>query len=71
MPIYEYQCRGCDHLFESLVLSSEDPVPACPQCGGGEVQKLMSAGSVRPQGIPTGSGGFKPPACKASGGCGR
>jgi hypothetical protein len=24
---------------------------------------MMSAGSVRPQGIPKGSGGFKPPAC--------
>jgi hypothetical protein len=27
----------------------------------------MSAGCVRPQGIPTGSGGFKPPPCKPSG----
>lgn len=71
MPIYEYQCGQCRHVFESLVFSSGEPGPACPECGGGEVKKLMSAGSIRPQGIPTGSGGFKPPACKASGRCGK
>ena len=32
-----------------------------------DVIKLMSAAAVRPQGIPTGSGGFKEPACKPSG----
>lgn len=69
MPIYEYQCRECNHQFESLMFSSEEPAPPCPECGGGDVKKLLSAGSVRPQGIPTGSGGFTPPACQ--GGCRR
>jgi hypothetical protein len=32
------------------------------------VEKLMSAGAVRPHGIPTGSGGFQPPPCKPSAG---
>jgi len=68
MPLYEYQCSACCHVFESLMLSSGDPEPACPECGCGEVKKLMSAGSIRAQGIPTGSGGFKPPACSPSGG---
>ena len=68
MPIYEYECRHCCHLFEALALSSKDPVPVCPKCGCDGVKKLMSAGSVRAQGIPTGAGGFKPQACKPSGG---
>jgi len=68
MPIYEYQCNGCCHVFESLVFSSEDPQPACPECGCERVKKLMSAGSIRAQGIPTGSGGFTSPACSPSGG---
>ena len=25
MPIYEYQCRGCCHCFEILLLSANDP----------------------------------------------
>ncbi len=68
MPIYEYQCISCCHCFEELSLSSQDPEPKCPKCHSGEVKKLMSCGAVRPQGIPTGAGGFKPPACKPSGG---
>ena len=69
MPIYEYQCNACCHVFEHLVFSSSaEEVPECPQCHCADVQKLMSAGAVRPNGIPTGKGGFTPPACKRSAG---
>ena len=68
MPIFEYRCDACGHQFELLVFSSDETKPVCPQCNAGRVQKLMSAGSVRPNGIPTGSGGFTPPACKTTGG---
>ena len=67
MPIYEYQCNHCCHCFEALVLKSDDPEPKCPECSCSDVQKLMSAGFVRPGGIPSGSGGFKLPKCKPSG----
>ncbi len=67
MPIYEFFCEKCDHRFEELVLLSDKKKPACPKCGNKKVKKLMSAGSVRPHGIPTGSGGFKAPACSPSG----
>ncbi|MDX9787234.1 MAG: zinc ribbon domain-containing protein [Desulfobacterales bacterium] len=68
MPIYEYQCKECGHCFESLVFSGDAAMPHCPQCNGANVEKLMSAGCVRAQGIATGSGGFKPPPCRPSGG---
>ena len=64
MPIYEYCCRDCGHEFEELTFSSSDPAPNCPKCGRADVVKLMSAGAFRPNGIPAGSGGFTPPACK-------
>jgi putative FmdB family regulatory protein len=67
MPIYEYQCKSCCHCFEKLVLSIVEPPPKCPQCAFKDVIKLMSAATIRSQGIPTGSGGFKEPACKPSG----
>ncbi len=66
MPIYEYQCKACDHCFEKLHLSADEPMPDCPECKSKNVERLMSSGSVRPQGIPTGSGGFTPPPCKYS-----
>jgi putative FmdB family regulatory protein len=68
MPIYEYQCKNCCHCFEELHLSASDPDPKCPKCQCSEVEKLMSAGSVRPSGIPSGAGGFSAPACQPSGG---
>lgn len=71
MPLYEYQCSECNHQFESLAKSCCDPDPVCPECKSAQVQKLMSAGCVRPQGIPKGSGGFAapPPGCGCSGKC--
>jgi putative FmdB family regulatory protein len=67
MPIYEYQCQACCHCFEELVFSSNAAKPKCPKCDCADVQKLMSAGCVRPQGIPTGAGGFKSSASQPSG----
>ena len=52
MPIYEFSCKDCDKEFESLVLKTGDPQPACPKCGGGNVVRLLSPGSFRPRGIP-------------------
>ncbi|MFY7905867.1 MAG: FmdB family zinc ribbon protein [Burkholderiaceae bacterium] len=40
MPIFEYACNGCGHAFETLVRSGT--VPACPQCHGTELHKLLS-----------------------------
>ena len=67
MPIYEYQCKSCCHCFEKLLLSANEPAPSCPECQCPDVEKLMSASFGRAHGIPTGSGGFKEPACKPSG----
>ena len=67
MPIYEYQCKGCCHNFEYLMFSAKEPDPPCPECGCKDVEKLISAGAFRPNGIPSGSGGFAGPACKPSG----
>lgn len=48
MPIYEYACHGCGRQFEKLVRS--DTVLACPDCGGDDLQKLLSAFAVRTRG---------------------
>jgi len=66
MPIFEYSCKKCNHQFERLVFPSDEQVPECTKCRGNDVEKLMSATSFRPHGIPTGSGGFDAPACKPS-----
>lgn len=68
MPIYEYACNKCGKNFDYLSFRSDDPAPPCPGCGAEDVKKLMSAPSFRPDGIPTGKGGFSGPKCASSGG---
>ena len=48
MPIYEYECRGCGHCFEFLVLAST--VPACPACLGQELERTISMFAVSSDG---------------------
>jgi putative FmdB family regulatory protein len=43
MPIYEFMCAKCGHVFESLVGMGRDKDAVCPKCGAAEVQKLLSS----------------------------
>ena len=45
MPLYEYQCLGCGHRFELLILKASQPV-ACPSCAGESVERLLSMFAV-------------------------
>jgi putative FmdB family regulatory protein len=47
MPIFEYNCRRCDHRFETIVRSSREKVN-CPKCDSQSVEKQLSVfSSVR------------------------
>jgi len=66
MPIFEFKCKNCNHVFEELVFSSnvnsEDIT--CPACGDKNADKLMSAFSSSGSSV-IGSGGA--PSCGPSG----
>jgi putative FmdB family regulatory protein len=44
MPLYDFECRKCSHIFEAFLRLSEgtDELP-CPKCGAGNPRKLISA----------------------------
>ena len=46
MPLYEYQCKKCGHVFEKIVKFSDKPIKKCPECGGG-VEQTISAPAVQ------------------------
>lgn len=46
MPLYEYACQKCGHIFEELVFGKEKVV--CPQCQSITVERLLSV-PARPQ----------------------
>lgn len=67
MPIYEYGCSGCGHVFEQVQKIS-DPTPSeCPECGGSEIEKMMSSGAFHLKGGGWYSDGYskekKPASC--------
>lgn len=45
MPIYEYRCKSCDNITEFLMGIGEDVEISCSQCGGIEMEKVMSTAS--------------------------
>jgi putative FmdB family regulatory protein len=46
MPLYEYQCKKCEHRFEKIRKFSDKPLKKCPECGGA-LEQLISASNVQ------------------------
>ncbi len=80
MPVYEYECKACDKIFEVQQRMADNPLKTCPECEG-EVKKLMSMSSFQLKGGGWYADGYsssngkakeeKPaPACEAAGGGG-
>lgn len=65
MPLYEYTCDTCQSQFEALVRGEERP--ACPECGGTKLEKLLSVPAAHVSG-----GKSALPICEVprTGGCG-
>lgn len=44
MPIYEFRCLKCNHIFELLRLSSDESVDMeCPKCTSADFERVMSS----------------------------
>ncbi len=50
MPIYEYECKNCGHVFDVLQKMSDDLLTECPECGQPDLRKLLSAPNFRLKG---------------------
>jgi putative FmdB family regulatory protein len=72
MPLYEYGCKACDHVFDALVTKAGGEPTACPACGKTEVRRLIglpAQGRVKESAPTTNCRGDGPPC--GSLGCGR
>jgi putative FmdB family regulatory protein len=45
MPLYEYKCTSCNHVFEIQQKISEEPLKYCPQCKG-LIRRVISAAGI-------------------------
>ena len=50
MPIYEFECRSCGHVWDRLQKMSDPDPDACPACGVSQVGRRMTAASFRLKG---------------------
>lgn len=55
MPMYEYACQSCEHVFEALVFGDESV--ACPECESAKLERLVSLpGLAQVAASPSGGG---------------
>jgi putative FmdB family regulatory protein len=45
MPLYDFRCRSCEHVFEALVRPNS-PATACPECNGSDLERLLASFAV-------------------------
>ena len=43
MPIYEYACMSCKKVVSRFVRNVSKDDPACPDCGGVDIHRVMSS----------------------------
>lgn len=46
MPLYEYRCKSCGHIFEKIQSFSAPEEKECPVCHG-EIERLISAPAIQ------------------------
>jgi putative FmdB family regulatory protein len=46
VPLYEYRCTKCNHVFEKIQKFSDPQVTDCPKCGA-PVEQVISAPAVQ------------------------
>ena len=50
MPIYEFECRSCGHVWDELQKSSDPDPETCPNCVNPVVVRRMTAAAFRLKG---------------------
>ena len=57
MPIFEFRCQDCQHIFELLVMNEDNTVEMkCPSCDSETFERVMSTTSFSVGGGATGKG---------------
>jgi putative FmdB family regulatory protein len=55
MPLYDYRCPNCDHIFEARH-GFNDPAPTCPNCGEASPQRVILTTPLVAKGMEASAG---------------
>ena len=47
MPTFDFQCTGCNHIFEFNRPFGSKEIPQCPECDEKDVNKLISTPNIQ------------------------
>ncbi len=68
MPIYEFHCKACEHLFEELC-KVDTQLDKCPRCGAIEISRKVSRFAAQASGSEgikqLGGGGHQCGSCQS------
>lgn len=42
MPLFDFQCTGCQNIFEATLSFGSKTKPVCPACGTKKTEKLLT-----------------------------
>ncbi|MBT4512053.1 MAG: zinc ribbon domain-containing protein [Chloroflexi bacterium] len=56
MPIYDYKCENCGNVTEFLLNSHNSSPDNCPDCGGINLERMLSASYMIKMGTPSSCG---------------
>ncbi len=66
MPIFEYQCRKCEHVTSFLEKADSRKAHACEKCGSRETEKIFSTFAARSKGSSSGASSCPTGTCPLS-----
>ena len=46
MPMYDFKCIECDHVFEKRLSFHDEPLADCPVCNSSETRRLLSKPAI-------------------------
>jgi putative FmdB family regulatory protein len=46
VPIYEYQCKKCEHTFEEIQGLNDEPLTTCPECNSKKALTKLLSGTL-------------------------
>ena len=55
MPLYDYECESCNHIWETRH-GFDAPAPPCPDCESQQVHKLITSAPAHARGVETPAG---------------
>ena len=46
MPIYQYECRSCQHAFELQQSMKDDAISECPECHKNDARRIITGAGI-------------------------